>query len=303
MRILRYLAPLAILLAPAPGCAQAPSVATPPPSAVSGGPGPVATALFRFAVYGDTRDQHEIHRAIVKGVLSHQPALVLQTGDLVHHGDSEDEWKIFDQITKDMRQQNPYYPARGNHDVGGKKLGFYEQRVTQPILSGNKLYYSFEKANVHFISIDTEQDLGPNSDQHKWLVSDLEKARAKGMFIIPFFHKAIFSAGHHAYDKDVLDLKPNLLPLLQQYGVVLVFQGHDHVYYRTIRDGITYVVTGGGGAPFHHDDHPQLMIPGDIHEEVNHFCIADVYPDHVTVTAYRQNSTQLDRFKVPIAKK
>jgi hypothetical protein len=43
-------------------------------------------ALLRFAAYGDTRDGHEVHRKIVGGVMSFHPALVLQTGDLVHNG-------------------------------------------------------------------------------------------------------------------------------------------------------------------------------------------------------------------------
>src|SRR3954471_15478269 len=134
-------------------CTQAPQPPAPPARAT-----PEAGALLRFAVYGDTRDGHDVHRRIVEGVLSFHPALVLQTGDLVHHGNAADEWRIFDDITGDMRRQVPYYPARGNHDVG--REGYYEQRVTQPVLSGNKLYYSFEKENLHFVAIDTQQEVG-----------------------------------------------------------------------------------------------------------------------------------------------
>jgi hypothetical protein len=161
-----------------------------------------ATALFRFAAYGDTRDQHDIHRDVVKAVMTFQPALVLQTGDLVHNGDAEGEWQIFDEITHEMRQQIPYYPAQGNHDRGTK--GFFENRVTQPVLSGTKLYYSFEKGNVHFVAIDTEQALDATSVEGSWLEADLAKAQAEGRFIIPFFHKAIFSVGWHAKEKDVM---------------------------------------------------------------------------------------------------
>jgi hypothetical protein len=49
----------------------------------------------------------------------------------------------------------------------------------------------------------------------------------------------------------VLALRPLLDSLFQKHGVKLVFQGHDHLYYRTVRSGITYVVTGGGGAPLY----------------------------------------------------
>ena len=253
-----------------------------------------AGALFRFAAYGDTRTGHDIHREILKGVTSFQPALVLQTGDLVAKGGDEEQWKTFDEITGDMRRQIPYYPAHGNHDVGP----FYEQRVTQPVLSGNKLYYSFEKGNLHFISIDTQQALDPASTQGRWLEADLARARSEGKFIVPFFHKAIYSTGPHADESDVVALQAILHPLFKKYEVRLAFEGHDHIYYRTVRDGITYVVTGGGGAPLYDGEHPELGVPGDVFEKVNHFCVADVYPDRVEVTAYRRDLSQLDRFEV-----
>jgi acid phosphatase type 7 len=292
---------VALLALLASACFQTPPASTPPPpppqpSASLGG-SPPAGALFRFVAYGDTRTYDDIHREIVKGVLSFQPALVLQTGDLVANGGNANQWKTFDEITGDMRRRIPYYPARGNHDVGT----FYEQRVTQPVLSGNKLYYSFEKENLHFVAIDTEDKLAPGSAQRLWLEDDLAKAQAAGRFIVPFFHKAIYSIGRHAADPDVKALRDILHPLFQKHGVRLAFLGHDHQYYRTVRNGITYVITGGGGAPLYGDDHPEFRLQGDVFESVNHFCVADVYPDRVAVTAYRRDLTQLDQFAVPVA--
>jgi len=308
MKIRWRRASIVILLAAASACAQQPAAPTPQRSAVSIESKDPAAPL-RFAAYGDTRGlregdsrpNHDIHRDIVKGVMSFRPALVLQTGDLVYDGNVKAQWETFDQITGEMRRQIPYYPARGNHDAGTR--GYYEQRVIQPVLSGNKLYYSFEKGYVHFVAIDTEQAVEPGSAQGRWLATDLLKAQQKGMFIVPFFHKAMFSVGPHAEESDVLALKAILHPLFQKYGVRLVFEGHDHLYYRTVRDGITYVVTGGGGAPLYDKKHPELEIPGDVFESVNHFCIADVYPDRVKVTAYRRDLSQIDQFDVPVARK
>src|SRR5438270_4987083 len=239
-----FAALLALVLAACPQTSRPPAPRTP----AAGGPAPT-TPLFRFAAYGDTRDNHDIHREIVKEVTGFQPALVLQTGDLVHHADAADEWRIFDQIIGAMRRQMPYYPARGTHDVGTS--GFYEQRVTSPVASGNRLYYSFEKENLHFVAIDTQQAVGPKSEQGRWLEDDLAQARAAGRLIVPFFHKATFSIGPHAVESDVMALRPVLHALFRRHGVRLAFEGHDHIYYRTVRDGITSVVTGGGGAPLY----------------------------------------------------
>jgi 3',5'-cyclic AMP phosphodiesterase CpdA len=259
---------------------------------------PASDVLLRFAAYGDTRDGHEIHQKIVEDVLSFHPTLVLQTGDLVHHGDSKAEWDTFDRITGAMRRQIPYYPARGNHDASPE--GYYEQRVTQPVLSGNKLYYSFEKGQIHFVAIDTEQDLGTASEQGRWLEADLTAAQAAGRRIVPFFHKAIFSIGQHAAESDVQALRTVLHPLFRRHGVRLVFAGHDHVYYRTVRDGITYVVTGGGGAPLYDDSYPELKRAGDVFEKVNHFCVVDAFADRFAVTAYRTDLSEIDRLEVAL---
>jgi 3',5'-cyclic AMP phosphodiesterase CpdA len=284
----------ALLILLAVACKQSSQPPVPPQPAAAATP--AADVLLRFAVYGDTRDGHDIHRQIVAGVMSFHPALVLQTGDLVHDGSDADQWQIFDEITGDMRRAVPYYPVRGNHDVGPEK--YFEQRVTQPVLSGNKLYYSFEKGSLHFVAIDTQQDLGPESEQGRWLETDLAQAQAAGRFIIPFFHKAIFSIGPHVAEPDVQALKPILHPLFLRHGVRMVFEGHDHIYYRTVRDGIAYVVTGGGGAPLYDGEHPELGLPGDVFKKVNHFCVVDVYADRLEVTAYQVDLAVLDRFKV-----
>src|SRR5262245_11209856 len=145
---------------------------------------PVPEYLFKVAVYGDTRSDpahgdgpHQVHREIISRVMSLSPSLVLQTGDLVYRGTLPEEWKIFDEITAEMRNSVAYYPARGNHDVepGGDT---FQRHITNPILSGNKLYYSFEKENFHFVAIDTEQSLKETDEQYRWLEDDLQKAKA-----------------------------------------------------------------------------------------------------------------------------
>jgi hypothetical protein len=40
------------------------------------------------------------------------------------------------------------------------------------------------------------------------------------------------------------------VPLLERYGVRLVLSGHDHNYQRFARNGVTYVVHGGGAGVY-----------------------------------------------------
>ena len=83
-----------------------------------------------------------------------------------------------------------------------------------------------------------------------------------------------------------------------KHGIKLVFQGHDHNYYHTVRDGITYIVTGGGGAPLYPDRNRAQAIEGDVFVQAHHFCIADVFQDRVEIAVYRQDMSQIESFTV-----
>lgn len=264
--------------------------------------------LFRFVAYGDTRTNNDIHQDIVNKVVKYQPRLILQTGDLVENAGDLEQWKTFDRITAVLHPTAPdashpriaYYPARGNHDNNSN--GEYEKRVAEPFQSGTKLYYRFDVGDIRFIALDTET-LNPKNkksqafkDQFNWLQSELQQGMNDHKFMIPFFHVAVYSIGSHGSDKE---LRKVLEPLFKQYGVKLVFQGHDHNYYRTQRDNITYVVSGGGGAPLYPFKHQKEAIAGDIMKQEHHFCVCDVYPDKVIVTVFSNTScVPLDTFTI-----
>ena len=250
---------------------------------------------LHFCVYGDTRDGHAMHRKVLALMLKQKPQFILQTGDLVHDGSNAHLWQIYDSITKDARKTIPFYPARGNHDPGGPG---YTARVTTPFTSGNKLYYSFDKADCHFIclAVDEETPYADGSAQYKWLHSDLEitrKTHPEHIFV--FFHVPPYSIGAHGSD---LQVRRQLCPLFLRYGVDVVFNGHDHNYYRTRRDNITYIVTGGGGAPLYPVNPDRGAIQGDRYESVNNCVVCDVRGAQVTITALRADGTTLDHFTI-----
>ena len=47
-----------------------------------------------------------------------------------------------------------------------------------------------------------------------------------------------------------------LVPMFEKYHVSAGFFGHDHNYQHYLKNGIHYVVTGGGGAPLYDVDKP-----------------------------------------------
>ena len=253
-----------------------------------------AVTPLRFVVYGDTRDGHAVHRKLVALILKANPDLILQTGDLVHRGSDDALWKTYDDITGEMRKKIPVYPVRGNHDFGGDG---YAERMTAPFTSGNKDYYAFDKANCHFIALDVDEHApyGPSSDQYKWLVKDLAQAQKAAKHIFVYFHVPPYSIGSHGSD---LEVRKTLCPVFEKYGVRIVFNGHDHNYYRTRRNQVEYIVSGGGGAPLYPTYPEKGVIEGDKWESVHHILLCEVKGNDIEMTAIRLDGSVIDHFTV-----
>ena len=249
-----------------------------------------ASGKFLFIAYGDTRSNAIEHQKVVNFIVSLKPQFVLQTGDLVDDGNNQDEWRQFDQITAPLRAAHiAYYPARGNHDLGP----YYVKRVTEPFDSGNGYYYAFTRKGIRFIAVDCFEPFDPGTDQYEWLETQLQEA--KGKTVIVFFHESPFSVGPHGSNFEV---QAALHPLFVKYRVPLVFAGHDHLYYRTIRDGVTYIVTGGGGADLYLATNTQYAIPGDVYKTTYHIVRCDVTPSTIVLTALTPDGEQIDKLTV-----
>jgi hypothetical protein len=223
-----------------------------------------AAEKFTFVAYGDTRSDPVAHRQVIREIVGLHPEFVLQSGDLVSNGRSAAQWAEFDRITQPLRDAHiAYYPARGNHDLGT----FYPHYVPGTFDSGdkvNKLYYAFTRHRNRFIIVDSMEPYEPDSPQYVWLARELARSGKTAVSTFVMFHEAPFSVGPHG---PTLEAQRYLHPLFVKYHPRAVFCGHDHLYYRTTRDGVTYIVTGGGGAPPYRPENAQIAIPGDVFQK------------------------------------
>ncbi len=249
---------------------------------------------FTFVVYGDTRTYPEDHAKVIAEIVRLHPEFVLQSGDLVSDGGNPQQWDQFTQITQPLRDAHiGYFPARGNHDIGP----YYLRYVPKPVESGNGYYYAFTRHGCRFLMLDSMDPEGfdPASAQYGWLVAQLAQARKSALNTFVMFHEAPFSVGPHGPTPDA---QRYLHPLFVQYRPRAVFCGHDHLYYRTTREGVTYFVTGGGGAPLYTPDRARAVaVTGDVYASVHHVIRCDVDGARVTLTVIA-----LDRdpeFKTP----
>jgi predicted phosphodiesterase len=263
---------------PAPPISTA-QVARYSPSAIP--PRPAGSAeRFDFVAYGDSRNGHEIHRKLIAHMVSLNPDLAINTGDLVNRGRNDKEWDAFIEIITPLAEKIPYYTIRGNHDKGKRN---YERRFAPPNDSGTDLYYAFDYKNAHFVGLDTSESVGTLSPQRYWLDKDLSATQQP--HIIVFFHHPPFGVAKGRGDNE--RIKKAFHDLFVKHGVNLVLAGHDHLYYRTQRDGVMYVTTGGGGAPLHDIDEMLPRLANDVWGKYNHLA-------HLTVTGGLIKGTVID---------
>jgi len=127
-----------------------------------------------------------------------------------------------------------FYASLGNHDE-------QTNRFYKPWNMNGERYYTYTRKNVRFFVLDSDY-IDPK--QLDWLTQQLKSSDDD--WKIAYFHHPLYSsAGRHGSETD---LRLVLEPLFVQYGVNVVFSGHDHVYERIKpQKGIYYFVSGSAG--------------------------------------------------------
>ena len=248
----------------------------------------IAAMPFRFAVYGDSRSQPTIHSAVAQAITTSAPRLVLHVGDFTTDGTIDTYWRTeFFNPAASLMANIPLLPSLGNHEQNSL---LYYTYFDPPDGGGdyNKQWYSFDYGNCHFIVLDTDISYSPGSAQYSWLLSDLQTTAAEWIFVV--HHHPAYSSGIHGGEPNV---QVYLVPLYITYGVDMVFTGHDHLYERSYKDGVYYIVTGGGGAPLHNPN--QTYNPYQQYvEETYHHCTIDINGATATFQAMRNDGSIFD---------
>ena len=272
----------------------------------------VTSNQWQFIALGDSRQQfgtwdydndkytHEnssnpTRAALITSVVQNNPNLefIIHSGDIVASGGEQDDWnRYFEDIENATLENSTFYYAVGNHEKytyalspsewgpDDEDFSTYHANVELP---GNERYYSFNYMNqIHFVFINTEEDwtgstFDITSDQYNWLINDLEQNEIN--FTIAIYHRPSYSIRDSNRVYQAQQVRAVLEPIFLQYGVDLVFSGHDHYYYRTIRSGVTYVTTGGGGADLYTNGDLSEWQDGDVYFSEFHYCNITVTED------------------------
>ena len=262
------------------------------------------TSPFRFVAYGDTRftdpadtsaSNPDIRRDLVKAIDDAHPAFISIGGDITYNGNDPADWKIWDAETSIWRQHKiAVYPALGNHDLHGDPtvaLANYFKRF--PDLHQSR-YYAVRAANTLMLVLDSSLDelSGPQGD---WLAQKLDHIPGDVDFVFLVLHHPPYTSssdakthggGHSARASELALAKMIEARQKDTTARFVVFGSHVHNYERYERNGVTYFVTGGGGAHAYPIDRGSDDLYLD-HRINYHYLAVDVESGKLTVTMNR----------------
>lgn len=261
---------------------------------------PAGNEPYEFVVFGDTRTRHDMHRRVIEAMLKYsKPEFVLHTGDLVSDGNDSSMWPIFFDIEKDLLRKVAYFPALGNHERNSRI--FYDLfQVTTP-------YYSFDWGKAHFVVMNSDiGNVASNltakqefwAQQKAWLEEDLQKSQGADFRFVIAHHPPITAVSSRQAGNPEMQA---MIPLFEKYKVTGGFFGHDHNYQHYLKNGIHYVVTGGGGAPLYDVSKPADGITQKV-TSTEHFVRIRYDGSVMKVTAIALDGTTLDEYEMSPAK-
>jgi len=206
----------------------------------------------RMIVFGDsgkvTPKQLDVYHSAIK--VANQEANKtraidswLLLGDNAYKSGTQKQYNTsFFNRYKDFFKYITPWILNGNHDA--RRYAFYNifdfptHGEMGGVPSHNEYFYAIDNKNLHLVMIDSQlASLKKDSDLAKWLEKDL--AATKKQWIVVGFHHPPYTKGSHDSDSmldsgdRMIQMRENIVPIFEKYGVDLVLSGHSHVYERS----------------------------------------------------------------------
>ncbi len=212
---------------------------------------------FIFGFISDTQQGTEKHISVSKVIEEHlkntKLNFLLHTGDLVHYGGLNDEWLNYFSVAQTYLKGTPIIAAVGNHEyyeteektfVPSSFMQYMRWKGSQEIGYLTAIFPHFQLViiNSNFNEISEGYD-----KQKKWVEETLSEAQDKGRPVVVAMHHPPFAASIMNVTTEINTLQDEFVPLFEKYGVKLVLNGHTHMYERSFKDGVHYVIAGPAG--------------------------------------------------------
>jgi|GEM_PF-354835 len=207
-----------------------------------------ASGAFTFIDLADTQAKSEDEailssETIAKALDTVDDAkFVALNGDVVDTGSNEGQWDWMLGHSQTSLLNTTIVAAAGNHE---KEKNSYIEHFDIKAATGSDTttgaYYSYDYSNAHFLVLNNNENSTEYADfstaQIEWMKADVAAAKAAGSkWIIAIMHKGPYTTSNHATDPDIMGangIRTKIAPIMDNLGIDLVLQGHDHIYARS----------------------------------------------------------------------
>ncbi len=227
----------------------------------------IAYGDMRFTNPAETAATNpSVRRALIDKIADEQPAALFINGDLPWHGVSAD-YAVYREESRPWRQQQlRIYAALGNHEFAACAEAECLERWWSafPELRGRRWYSVAVGSKVLAVALDSDASLLPDSEQRRWLEHQLSIVDPRVQFILFVLHhppvadlQTMHLADHNPRPNEQAFAEYLTGLAAHTRARIVVSAGHIHNYERFMRDGVIYLVSGGGGAkPYEVDRTP-----------------------------------------------
>ncbi|MBK8553814.1 MAG: metallophosphoesterase [Ignavibacteria bacterium] len=256
----------------------------------------------RFGVIGDYGDAGPDELAVANLIKSWNPDFIITLGD--NNYDIGSQATIDQNIGQYFHEfiypyygsygpgalVNKFFPSLGNHDWGVPGALPYLNYFTLP---GNERYYDFIKGPVHFFVMDSDTNeydgRDSNSIQAQWLKNALRTSSSR--FNIVYLHHPPYCSGIYSGSEEIVRWP------YKRWGASAVMSGHEHLYERITRDGLTYFVNGLGGSARSFFGFP---LSGSQVRYRSNFgaMLVNAYEDSLVLKFYNIANSLIDNYKI-----
>jgi hypothetical protein len=227
-----------------PKAPTTPSTGEPPPFTPTGA---IATVLAVGDI-GMCSERVNVERtaALVDGM----EGLLLLAGDLAYmHGTFQEFMDCFDPAWGRFR--NRWRPVPGYHEYETNRGAGYLQYFGAEAAPFGRMYYSFRAGDWLILMLDSNDSVGPASEQYAFVRSAL--AANGNPCAMAVWHHPLFSSGPNGPNTFMRDI----WRLLYEHNADVVITAHDHLYERFGKQsadgrsdgrGLRQFIVGTGGA-------------------------------------------------------
>lgn len=244
-------------------------------------------APVKLLVLGETHGTRSITKTLVGIAQSKGATGCVCPGDFIYGHWETNPWQWRDM----MRPfSGNIMPAQGNHD--------WPWSDWSSLFPNGAHYYAKEVNGVQFISVNTEYSLASGSPQRSWLEGKLDERDPSALKVV-FLHRPWWLPDGARHPASEFASKNGATggtmdALMQKHGVDLVVSAHEKNHQHSLRNGVHYLVAGGGGQDFYGMGY---SLPGAVKRlQANVVSTLDVTPTSMTLKSYDKYGNKVDEF-------